>query len=275
MASRKVLTRNEEYPLPHNWTAHMQFSSFTGTKQAINLQFLRYDAGLSAPSTVNTHPEHTSFSETDLVGVRPHSHVENMHVELVFNLTKHCWNTDKIERLWVWVIPWGGAFARTWDADDPISTDTVKSILELQYENTDHQVYPIYNGTNCDGDDSVIDTTQPGLTSGQMQYSTFSLVDFWDAKQYTTLDAPLRQVAPRVLRLLVTRDRHKVLRLRIPNASKHANKKMGFGAMIYMVSTSSAFQLGENSDDSSGNHMNMNVDIRFNEWNHDFDHKMM
>ncbi len=274
MVTKRIIGKTI-YPRPHNLEHAFDLSTVDTNQRATTYPLIHYDEGLGDPASYNSHPEHASFAEVSTTSVYPDSKISTMHVKIILALTKHCWNTDKIEEVLVRIIPIYFAFKEDYEAIDELSTNEVQDILEMQKETTDRQGYPIYNGTDLDGDLITLGTTQLGLTTDtKIEGITFSAGALYDGLQYYTNKRKLQKCMGRIMYRRVRRREGATLKMNIRLVSKvkRANPYMFCGFIIDIPNPGGATQLFEAGDDSAGDHILCKVLTRYNEWHENFDH---
>ena len=274
--AKGTLLRLETFPRPHDEILKFNLSLFTAAKRATSYQILRYDEGQGSPGDYESNPENAQFAEFKGAGCYPKSHVENIFFKLKFTLTKHAWNTDGIRNITVGILPWRIAFLRNYTAIDELSQVEIQDAIELQTESTDRQGYPIYNGTDLDGDDLDVSTDQPGMTTNSnIEGVTFDAQQYFDNHHYLMTGPLLKTIAPKVFWRQVSLDHpaHFGLSGRVFPSVKHMNEYAACGVIIFLPGPASPLQSCENSQVSTGSHLTVGLTSRFNESNVDFNHK--
>ncbi len=105
-----------------------------------------------------------------------------------------------------------------------------------------------------------------------LEATAFSVGDFYDALNYETTSKKLLkcQGGLKWNMLTPTRPAHK-FRIRIRPKSKRMVPYSFFGIRIGTVAAGSGFQSMSAADTTAITHMYVNVNIRYNEWNQNFD----
>ena len=265
-----VRLKEEHRPLIHDKYLSFRFSTVDSGRQGTHFQVLRYDGAKTTPSSVYTHPEHASFAKTNSVGIHDGSHVESIRTELNFSLTKECVHTDKIEELYVYVIPWAGAFKEKWTPEDEVSTLDIMEILELQKDDTNYEIYGLYNGTKMQGNVNTQNADEPGLTTNtNAEGITFDLEQLYDALRFYTNGRILSSIIGGIFRFKVKRGHSKrIVFTRNPSSTKHGNKYAGCGYLCYCPQLDDRFQIGNINDDTdSSTGVNVKMNTQMNEYN--------
>lgn len=268
------MTRNKEFPLPHDVKYAFTLSTFTTSKSGTIVPIVMQDEAKD-PAAINTHPEHASFAVSTQANCSPDSHVNKANAIFRFALTKHARETDKMKELRVMVAPIYTAFKEPLDATDELSTNKISDILELQTEATDRQCYPIWNGTKLDGDDVEVGADTPGLTTNtNLEGVTINPELFYNAFHYYTNGQLLKTLVGPIRWLRVSERKHfeYTMKIKLNPKTKYMNPYTFAGLMIKLPAPGSHHQIGESTDDTTGNHIDVKAIIRYNEYNQNFDH---
>ncbi len=162
------MMKTKWYPQPHD----MKHAYGHGMETAASNRYtiypiVMYDEGLGTPSANETHPEHAAFAESPNPNCFVDSRVDAIFTTVQFSLTKLAIETDKVTGVKCCFMPIFGAFLEDWTAADELSSETIKTVLEMQTESTDRQAFPLWAG----GDmpikwtaSSTLGAAVPGLT---------------------------------------------------------------------------------------------------------------
>ncbi len=168
MASKLVrLMKTKWYAQPHRQLLRFKLSAQVANKFATIIPHCFYDEGLGTPSAQETNPRNAAFAVSNFGNCFPESRVDNVFVSIRFTLTKQALETDKVSALKIGFMPMFLSF-EDYTAIDELSTSEIQDILELQFEITDNQGYPLYAGTKLTESFSGSGTfaaNQPGLTT--------------------------------------------------------------------------------------------------------------
>jgi hypothetical protein len=272
MATR--LIRIENFPKKHVIENKFLLGADVNLNNSTILPIIHHDGGLAAPSTIKTNPHNASFS--DYTGSNCHfmSRVHRCDVVLDFTLTKAAIETDKIRQLRIYVAPIFTAFLESLTPEDEVSTNTVEDILALTHETTDEQTYPVYTGTDLNGDHNVLGTDTPGLTTDtKIEEVNFSLDTVYNALQYYTNKAKVKKAIPYIKHYTLTRDRKLRVKIRMKNSVKAINPYTFFGIAIQVPHDNSKEQLLDGGDVTAIDHVRVNCYTRYNEWHNDFNNE--
>lgn len=268
------MSKVKEYPRPHDIKQMFNLSLVTTNAQATIIPIIQQDEALGDPAGYNANKQHASFDEVNHANCYPESTVNNIYSKFVVSLTKHCWNTDKIEDLRIGFMPIRVSFDKDLTVADELTTNTIGNIVEMQQESTDKQAYPIWNTVKLTGDGITFPDEVPGLTTNQnMEGVSFNDQLYYDAKQYYSNAGVLKQVAPNIIWKTVRRrqDVSFQLKTQVPPKTKFMNPYTFYGVMVFLPLLSEYEQLHQSSDDSAGDHVTVKTFSRYNEWNTNFD----
>ena len=277
----KILLKEEHYPLPHQDKLKFKLSADTTQTAhgATALPLLIQDEGRGAPSSISTHPQNSSFAVYAGPNCFPDSRINSLFAKINMSLTKHCWNTDKIEELRVMVIPIFISFLENLTAKDEITGNEVEDVLELQHETTDRQTYPLYNGTKLSGDTLALGADVPGLTTNtNIEGVTFSIDQLFDALQYYSNKGKVRHSIGKIMYPIVRRRKSVSMRLaiRMKSKVKRMNEYTACIILIKVPNMTHPLQIGEDADSSTTDkHLLISYTDRYNEYNTGFDSDKM
>lgn len=272
------MVKQKVYPKPHDIHYNFQLSADDTdfNNQATFIPVLYNDDAMTA-STYYANPQHASFAEGTQSGCYPESKVFNVSARISMQLMEDAWMTDLLRQLEVVVIPVSTAFLEDLTPKDDLTGETIESILELQHETTDRQVYPIYNGTKLGGNVLELGSNQLGLTTNtNIEGIDFDLQKLYDSMSYYTIKGKVKSVIGGVMRKTLAMPDKKTkpganinLKIRLPKGAKAMNPYTFFGFIIYIPKLGLE-QVGEPTRTSDTDHVQVDVRIRFNEWNDSF-----
>lgn len=269
------LQKVKNYPLPHTDQNSFYLSLFDAAKGSTSIAIAHYDEGLGSPSSVNANPEHASFVAKGYPNCFPESEIDNIFFDIRLQLTKHALETDKVHKLRIAIQEQYVSFEDALAVDD-LSSVEVQDALELTRETTDKQTYPLYSGTKLDevfSGSATLNAAVPGLTTNQIIESVaydplvhYNAVHFLTIKgKYNTCQSGLRWVT-------LTKDNpYKNIRIRLKPKLKNLQEYAYQGVLIHLPQKDTYDQAIADTDLSTGNHVQVTVVNRFNEWNHRFD----
>lgn len=272
----KRLMKEEWYPQVHSMEHSMTFSLERSSNNSTIYPIIMQDEALS-PSGQNTHPEHSGFVERSYPNCCPESRVNNINGRLRIALTKGALETDKVQPVKVGVMFIKTAFTEKLDATNELDSATVKGTLELQYETTDRQTYPIWSGTKVAelySNSALLGSAVPGLTTTQVIESVaFDVNQYYDMLHYKTNRGALKECQRGLKWYTLTRNRPYVdIPIKIDGAIKRMNPYTFFGCLIHVPQVGTFTQDIAAGDTTAIEHVVAKFSIRYNEWNQDMNH---
>lgn len=269
--------KQEWFPRPHDGGNKFAFGLETGVaNQSTIYPIAFHDEGLGAPSSYKANPENSGFAETSSPNCYPDSRINSMAINFDLAMTKSALETDKIHAIrYCWSVI-KMSFKENYIAIDELSQDEVQDITEMQYETTDRQGYPLWNGVKMPsptGGGNALDANVPGLTTNQnIEGVAFSANDYYDAIQYETISGKLKNSMTGLAWRTIYRQKpfHRI-KLRIDPKVKRMNPYTFFGLLIYVPESGNYYQIPQTGDTTNVNHLECTITTRFNEWHQNFD----
>ncbi len=268
-----------EYARPH----HMSHSYMHGLETGVANQETIYpimlqDEGLGTPSAYEAHPENAAFVEAGEPNCFTDSRVDIVLAELRFSLTKALLETDKVHTVRVGYMPIFTAFKEDLTAIDDLTGLETQDVLELQSEDTDKQAFPLYNNVKMVesfAGSGTLAVNVDGLTTTQIiEGVTFKENQYYDMLHYLTNGNKLKTLQGGLKWIILTKDRpHRKIRIRLRRKVKAMNKFTFFGCMTTVPAAGGLHQFAVVGDTTNVNHVRVDWQVRFNEWNHDFNNK--
>ncbi len=268
-----------EYPLPHNYNVFFNLgldsaSATHGTFVPVILS----DEGLVNPDLVIANPEHASFTEVGYAHCYKNSIIDNMTIRIRAKITKLGIETDKLRDVEYYIIPVYSNFLTRLEASDSKTGVSVEDILELTHETTGKSVQPIYSSTNLPN--ATVLGAHANATVALMGMTTDRILEgivfdpnlFWDAMQFYTNSSMLRTVVGKVMKFRLTRDRGNQIILRgVKGMIKRINEYTICGFIIYGSVEGNNQSMLQVGDLTAISHLTFSIDIRYDEWNAEFD----
>ncbi len=270
------LMKDKWYPQPHDDVISWTHTIDDATKNATMVPILHYDEGLGAPSANKTHPENASFALYAGSNCFANSRVDRIATNLKFNLTKGALETDKLHAVRLAFMVVALSFKENYVAIDELTSLEIQDILEVQTESTDRQGYPLWTGTKMDEkytNSAKLGTDVPGLTTTQVLESiAFNPNDYYRQLQYGTLAKKLIKSNYGLKWLTLTKDRpFKEIRINMKRKAKRLNPYTQLALIVYIPVASSTYQYHLTTDTTAIPHVEATFQMRFNEWNQEFD----
>jgi len=268
------LMKTKWYAQPHRQWLRFKLSAQVNNKQSTIIPHCFYDEGLGAASAQETNPRHANFASVSSTNCFPESDVDIVFASLTFTLTKQALETDKITALRIGFMPIFCSF-EDYTAIDELSSLEIQDILELQFETTDNQGFPLFAGvklTEAFSGSGTFSALQPGLTTTQViENVAFSAINYYDMLQYQTNSGKLKVCQGGLKWLTLTRQRPVAeVKIKIRPKSKRMVEKNFFGTLITLPQGNDLFQIIPLTDMSAVDHVSVNTKTTFNEWNQNF-----
>ncbi len=276
--------RKMEHPLPHNFSYSASFDILDVAKDATMLTILRASEDATAGiEAVEVNPRHASFAEETGPTIAMGSIVPKISFTFRSSLSATMIVDNPFASVQIHLMPVYTAFLSSLDAADSKTTEDIESIIRVAHDVTAKRVEPENSTTNLTSGggqpfNTVLETEvfgDYGLTGdGVLESIAFDPEKYFDALSYFTNQAMLRKVTGHITTGTMTRDR---------NFTFHSNNftspivKRGneytYCGVIVWTSIPGIFSHG-NAGDFNGTDLDkihFNAQIRFDEWNPDFD----
>ncbi len=262
------------------------FSAFIrdslSTRSATIIPIVMNDDAQGDPMDFKVNPEHSAWAEQAYPNCFPDSEIKNMRITFDIIVNKVTALETSVIKVQYALI--SSAFLEDSTAADEKSGETIKTILELQSEATDRQMYPLWSGIDM-SNGSLQHALVPGLTSGQtLEGINWSEEIVTDQLRRGKVKELLRKFLPIGIRSLFVRGQttagyHKKITINfIPSSSKFINPYTFLGLMIRIPQTEQISGLSIEHDQPF-NEVNSAIDglfvivaghVTFNERNPDF-----
>ncbi len=268
------------YARPHN----LQTSWAHGLESAVVndttiYPLIMYDEGLGSPSTYEANPEHASFVEANEPNCFPESRIDNVMMKIRFSLTKLALETDKLHMVRCAFMMIHTAFKEDLIANDELSGLDISEILELDSETTDRQAYPLWNdvdmkdayGTTA----ALLATNVPSLDTNQgIEGVAFSQTVYYDAINYYTNANKLKKVSSGLKWFTLTKNKpYREFNLFIHSKNKFMNPYSFMGCLVHIPGAQTKNQIPIDADTTDVNHVRVDVNARYYEWNGQYNMK--
>ncbi len=279
MAERvPILMKKKWYPQPHSIRGSFSFEFDDGTLDSTIVPLAFYDEGLGAPSTIETHPENAAFAViNDQANCFVDSSINIVNAEFRFSLNSNFMD-DNLVTLRFATMPIHMAFINDYTAIDELTSIEVQDVIEMQTETTDRQGGPLYvaatdlsekfAGSSNQGANQPFLDTDTGLEA-----VAFSEGVYYNALQFLTIKDKMRKVTSGLQWHQLTRQRPFLkYRVRIRPNVKRMNPFTFFGLLVHAVVVGSTEQPHTLTRDlvAATQYMDVDYEIRYNEWNQEF-----
>lgn len=273
----------QEFPLPHQFEYHGGLTAHTSGQYATNCTLLRTSENITNIDTVVVNPSHDSFAEETGATIAPQSIVPKLMLDMRFEITKLAIAAG-IKTLDLLVYPLYTAFINTFDAEDVrVANSQVEDIMELDHVVGSKMMRPLWTGT-----DLAFQTAQPlntvlgtaetfsnwGLTTdAKLEGVAFDENLYHDALSYFSNQGMLRKVVGKPMVFHLTHEHGK--RFFSHNFThptvKRGNPYTSCSLLIYLRPLGARSQWGRVGDSTAIDHVDFNINVRYDEWNSDFD----
>jgi len=271
---KKRLMKSTWWPQPHEDRYQIAFELDSTAIDNTIFPIVMYDEGKGAPADLETHPENASFAKTDSPNCFPGSRVDNVFCKIQFALTSKALD-ENLPAIRVAFMVVMNSFEDI-DVTDPLSSNTVGTVLRLQDEATDNQAFPLWNGTKmAEGSASVsiIGALVPGLTTNQkLEGVGFNPNTFYDTIHFETIADKVKSNVGGLKWLTLTK-RNPVINIPIfiPGKVKRMNRNSFLGVMVQAPAVDSILQTVHTRDITAATqYVDCTCWFRYNEWHEKF-----
>ncbi len=273
-------------PLPHDLIYDFFLGADASSKNACAVQLLGTSKISNDPKSIEVNPLNSAFAVDPGALICYDSIVEKMSILTTIGLTQAALNTDNLHHASIWHQNIFGVFEDTWDAKDEKTSATIKAILQLTVNTTDEDVRPNYDATDLGSTLHPLSTVTAtetfstrGLTgSAAMENVPFDIEEYKDMIHYGTNGPKLRSLTGKLKKITLTRQKPVVTifeRKFVPKAVKYGRRYMAFIKRIIFPVIGNDYQSIDPSAVLTPAGVYVNMKIRFNEWNPDFDQARM
>ncbi len=272
--------RAEEYPLPHSHAFKFELEAEDETKNSTIIPLFRMTEAFASPETVEVNPGNTNFAEDPGSACCRGSIIPKVTLNFNAHIPKGGIETDKLRAIKFMWWPIYVAFKDMLDAADEKTATTLATILHLQSDATNKDVYPLYAGVNI-GSGLGLSTIGYAEAFGDLGMDVSNAVEsvahtdesWWDAMQYFTNRGMLRKAVGPRRTVTVTRDRP--YQYFSNNFTQPTVKRMNpytfCGIAFHLPQGGDKSQFFEAADTTAISHLRIGGHVRFNEWNNAFD----
>ncbi len=279
---KKRMTKVEEYPQPHSIDISMLFELDNAAIDSTILPWVLYDEGQGNPTALETNPRNAAFAVTTKPNCFVNSRIDQILGQITFAMTSKALD-DNIPAVKMAFMPIKMAFIEDYTADDELSGLAVQEIVEMQTESTDRQGFPLYTGSANKivekfAGGATLHADVDGLTTTQViEGVAFNQSTFYNAIHFQTNAGKIKSVVRGLKWITLTQNRPVAkVSIRIDSKTKRMNEFAFFGVLIHVPILGSLFQLpGAGDITAATNYVSVDAMCRYNEWNHDFNHRMI
>jgi len=278
MPIKFIMEKQKSYPRPHSdrygWSHTLEAATLDYDSTIV--PFVHYDEALGAPDGYQANPEHGSFAAYGGTNCYPDSRIENVEISIRIWLSKSCLVTDAIDTVRLAYMPITTTFEDL-DALDEKSSQTIGTLIEMQDEATDNQAGPLYNTVDMletFTDHHNMAVQNPFLTATpSLEAVAWNSQNYYNALQYFATAAKLA-TCTRGLKWITLTKRHPYVKLKfhVPKKNKRMVKKSFWGCLVHVPFVDTDEQMAQIGDTTAElKHVNCQLDMRYYEWNPEFD----
>ncbi len=278
---QKKLMKSTWYPQPHNIRGQCFFELDNATLDSTIVPFAFYDEGLGAPSANETNPRNSAFVlVADQANCFVGSRINNIFAEFRFSLASPILDQN-IPSVRFATMPLYFAFQEDYTAIDELTSLETQDVLHMQTESTDRQGGPLYVAATdlpAVGVSANLGTNTPFLdTDTGLEAVAFVTSTYYNAVHFHTTGAKYHSVSGGLRWHTLTPNRPTISqRYNITPKTKRMNEFTYAGLLVHMPiggDEDQNFAIAEIA--GAQNLVNMTWQIRYNEWNEDFNSRML
>ncbi len=279
---RKMLMKSTWFPQPHVIRGGCSFELDDETINSTIVPIAFYDEGLGAPTSKETNPRNASFAVlADEANCFVGSRINMINAEFRVSITSKVLD-DNIPAIRYAMMPIFMAFKENYTAIDELSSAEIQDVLELQTESTDRQGGALYVA-GADVAEKASNRALVGLNTPFLDTDTglegvaFDPNGYYDMIHFKTNGQMLAK-STGGLRWSTVSPNFPVKRHRyaIHPKVKRMNEFTYYGMLLH-------FPIGGNQEqyESLANltvataYIHVDWNIRYNEWNEDFNSRML
>jgi len=241
------------------------------------------------PETIEVNKKNAAFAVETSPIICYDSMVQFIDARLTFAYTKVAQTSDSIQGMIINYMPVYGAFGDNWTSTDTSTGLSPLTVLELAKDDTDEAIRPLWDGSDLGfgGNHPLSNVVFPtdafgdwGLTTNATQERvSFTRDILKDSQQYYTNSAKIATLHGRFgsVYLSPNHTSHSIRLPRIvPRHVQFGNEYLFYGMLVSLPPSGATLeQIPHSTDTTDINHVWIKSEIRFNEWNPDFEQARM
>ncbi len=276
--------RQEEHPLPHQFGYNGGFNILDNTKLATMCTLIRTSENVLTPEDVEVNPANNAFLEETGATITRGSIVPRINFTFRASLSQAMLADWEFAKVQIQYIPIYSAFLNPLEALDNMTNETVEDIMEIQHGVSVKKVNPLFNTVKMTNQTAhPMNTVLHGetfsdwnlTTNTQMEYITFGNEVMYNALQYYSNSGMLKKIIGQKRTFTMSRDRPAFVHSNnFTNPSVKRGNPYTFCAVLIWCSKPGFYSHGHTADfDATSNKdlVHMSVDVRYDEWNPNFD----
>ncbi len=277
-------------PLPHNFgqTLRLSFDVTNLDLETMQVYYLSTNQS-NSPSTIEVNPRNSAFAEDAGSVVLPESMVQMARITTTFSITEAGFD-DNLRFVTIYHQNIHGSFGDTWTPSDAKTTKTIAQLCGVVSTDAQEDVRPAFTGDDLDGADPypLSDVTATD-TVARMDLTTDVAAEavLWDIDQtadafrWFTNGGKLKTVLGPIRAVRLNQARNPSITIFenkfVPKNVRFMNPNTFFAKRFKMPNKDDFRQ--STPTDFTGTASKAQVEIKstvfFNEWNRDFEQKMM
>ncbi len=273
--------KQNEYPLPHNFSYFFQLNAEDTSKDATICTFFRTSESAINADAVQVNPRNAAFVEDTGPLIFNGSIIPRLMVRFSAIMTKGAIETDKLQQINIKYMPLYTAFLPSLDAEDEKTATSVEDTVKLTHATNNKDTHPLFVGKLTTSGNQPLSTVPEtevfgdyGLTTNAtMEAVAFLEEEFFDTMQYKTNSGMLKKVVGQFKTQRLTQERG--FTFFSNNFTKPMVKRGNpytFCGMLFVVPAASEMtQLFPIGASTTIPHVVFKVSVRFDEWNPNFD----
>ncbi len=276
----------QDKPLPHEF--FYEFNLDATAQDNTMVTFLRTTKNSVDPKTIEVNKRNAAFAVDEGPVICFDSMVQKLSFVYMISLPKFVLETDKLSAVQFNNFPISGVWEDNWTPADDLTNNKISDIVRVISDPTNEDVTPFYNGTKLNGAIAVplSNITAPeafgdyNLTTNANQegVSLSTIQVIYDRMLHFTNAGKLKTVIGNIKNTMLTRQKPafqftKSVFVR-PNL-RHGNPHLFLGEAWKVNPSSSRNQFFSSAEVSTGQHLRVSIQVRFNEWNKMFNQSRM
>ncbi len=274
--------KETDQPLLHFCKQVFSLNGEDPTKDSTIVTLFKQTEACNAPENVEVNNSNDNYATDAGNSIHHNSIVDKLKVRLKMSMTKDAVVTDNLRQLNVNWAPMYIAFLNNLDAEDEKSGDDIESLVQVQHDTVNKDVYPLFAGAKMVDAGSVPLSTvghtevlaDVGLTTTAILESVaFSSLRTWFTRlKYYSNSGMMKSVIPRWHTVRLSRDKAYQRTINNINSKvKRANNYMFCGIVFHMPTIGGDEQFYYARDSTNIPHIEVKVSWAFEEWNTAFE----
>ncbi len=278
-------------PLPHDFVYRVPLIASSQFGNKFMATFIRTSTDTGDPKTIEVNPRNTSFAVDKGPCICFDSIVQFMTISTDIILTESFVYTEKLSALAIYHYNIHGSFEDSWTPADEKTTTTIAQLLHITSDTTKEDVVPETAGADLGTfQNHPLSTVTMAEAFGDYDLGTnlipenttddqASIDELRDALQYYTNGGKLKTLMGKINRTILTNNRlstHTFEKRFTPRSARFGNPHTFFGRQYIVPPFNDVDNIFPVDATLSGASVcGVNIRVRYNEWNPDFDQARM